>query len=391
MVPLSRAMRRWCKNMSGSESGSIEISGESSSDDPIEALRDALNAVLKGLVSAGCGPHHLTAMRWETAKPARFHPARYEIELIYREVFVGFRTAVSLRRVARAGVRALATVRPPARTAGDTPVYGGYTLAQLAREYSPRAQADMNAVLKQWSLDGARFRAMHHGLDLAYGTGRFESFDIFMPPGVERPPVWIFIHGGYWQATDKNQHEQFAAGMLAAGFAVAMPNYGLLPETPLSGIFAQLSRFIAFLISEADNLGIDGARLHLSGHSAGAHLAGLIAARDAVPTIRSVLLLSGLFDLAPLVPLPVGKLLKLKPHNVGALSPALLPQPAGLKIALAVGERESDEFKRQSRQLAAAWKAPEPLIVPGHHFSMLDGLNGGALLDLALSVAEGSE
>jgi hypothetical protein len=39
------------------------------------------------------------------------------------------------------------------------------------------------------------------------------------------------------------------------------------------------------------------------------------------------------------------------------------------------------------RALAAAWQAPEPLICVGHHFSMLEGLNGGALLDLALRTA----
>jgi hypothetical protein len=37
--------------------------------------------------------------------------------------------------------------------------------------------------------------------------------------------------------------------------------------------------------------------------------------------------------------------------------------------------------------MASAWGGPEPLIVPGHHFSMLEGLNGGALLELALSLA----
>lgn len=57
------------------------------------------------------------------------------------------------------------------------------------------------------------------------------------------------------------------------------------------------------------------------------------------------------------------------------------------RLAFAVGEGESDAFKRQSAMLAKMWGAPEPLICQGHHFSMLDGLNGGALLDLALRTA----
>jgi hypothetical protein len=54
--------------------------------------------------------------------------------------------------------------------------------------------------------------------------------------------------------------------------------------------------------------------------------------------------------------------------------------------ALAVGAAERDEFKRQSEQLASLWHKPPSLIVLDHHFSMLEGLNGGALLDLALSL-----
>ncbi len=69
------------------------------------------------------------------------------------------------------------------------------------------------------------------------------------------------------------------------------------------------------------------------------------------------------------------------------LSPAARPRPRIDRLAFAVGEGESDAFKRQSALLAKVWGAPEPLICPGHHFSMLDGLNGGALLDLALRTA----
>jgi hypothetical protein len=49
---------------------------------------------------------------------------------------------------------------------------------------------------------------------------------------------------------------------------------------------------------------------------------------------------------------------------------------------------ESSEFKRQSRDLAEAWSAPAPLIVPGrNHFDLLDSLIDGDLLNLALATA----
>jgi hypothetical protein len=42
---------------------SIEVTGRSESADAVEAVRDALSEVLKGLIAAGYGPHHLTTMR----------------------------------------------------------------------------------------------------------------------------------------------------------------------------------------------------------------------------------------------------------------------------------------------------------------------------------------
>jgi len=375
--------------MSGSEN-SIEVIGTSNAQDPIEAVRDALTEAGKALGAAGCGPQHMTAMRWEAAEPLRFHPSRHEIELAQREAFAGFRVPVTLKRVKEvAGLRAVIKAEKPENPPGTAPVYRGYAPMEMARQYSPRFQTDMNVLFKDWSRQGEAFRAqfLGLGLDLCYGPGRYETFDIFMPEGDERPPVWVFVHGGYWQASDKNQHAQLGKGMLEAGFAVVMANYALAPENSLANIVAQITRLLTYLVEQADSLGVDASRLHIAGHSAGGHIAGMIAARGSAPTLRSALLLSGVFDLEPLTFLPMGKVLALTPDIIASLSPLRQPAPRGVKIGVAVGDTESDEFKRQSREMAAHWNAPEALIVPGHHFSMLEGLNSGALLDLARSLA----
>jgi len=372
--------------MSASEVSTGEIVAHSAANDPVEALRDALSEILAGLVAAGCGPHHLVGMDWESADPAAFHISRHAVELAYREVFVGFRPPIRLRPSAGQGLTVRARFGPP-QPPPDIEVEG-YPLRELARQYSPRLQADMKALLRQWSRDGAAFRAGHAGLDLAYGPGRFETLDLYRPAGTQRAPIFVFIHGGYWQATDKIQHAQFAQGLLEAGFGVAMPNYGLAPDTPLEASIAQTVAALNFLVGEAGSLGLDPAQLHLSGHSAGAHLAAMALCEPAAPPIASALLLSGLYDLRPLGHLPIGRLLGLDDAERAArLSPLGRLRPASTRLAFAVGEGESEAFKRQSALQAATWHASEPPICPGHHFSMLDGLNGGALLDLALRTA----
>jgi arylformamidase len=369
--------------MSASEN---EIVARSTAADPVEALRDTLSEILAGLVAAGCGPHHLTGMDWESADPAAFHLSRHAVELAYREVFVGFRPPIRLRPSAGRGLTIRARFAPP-QPLPDIEVEG-YPLRELARQYSPRLQADMKALLRQWSRDGAAFRAGHAGLDLAYGPDRFEQLDLYRPAGAQRVPVWVFVHGGYWQATDKIQHAQFAQGLLNAGFAVAMPNYGLAPDTPLETSIAQTVAALDFLVREAEALGLDPEQVHLSGHSAGGHLAAMALCDPAAPPIASALLLSGLYHLEPLGHLPIGRLLGLDdPALAMRLSPLGRPRPGNARLAFAVGAGESEAFKRQSATLATAWQAPEPLICEGHHFSMLDGLNGGGLLDLALRTA----
>ena len=374
--------------MSASETDLHEIVAHSAENDPVEALRDALGDILAGLVTAGCGPHHLREMVWETDRPDAFHLSRHTVELAYRETFAGFRPSIRLQPRAEAGL----TIRASHAAAQPLPdtLVDGYSLRELGRQYSPRLQADMKALFRQWSRDGEAFRARHGAADLAYGPGRFERLDLYRPAGATRAPIFVFIHGGYWQASDKVQHAQFAQGLLDAGYAVAMPNYGLAPDTPLETSLAQSVAALNFLVRESDALGLDPARLHVSGHSAGGHLAAMVLCAENAPPVASALLLSGLYDLDPLGHLPLGRLLGLDDATrAKRLSPIAQPRPQSTRIAFAVGKGESDAFKAQSVALAATWQAPAPLICPGHHFSMLEGLNGGALLDLALRTAEG--
>lgn len=365
-----------------------EIVAQSAEHDPVEALRDALGDTLAGLIAAGCGPHHLREMVWETDRPEVFHLSRHSVELAYRETFAGFRPPIRLRPRSEPGL----TIRARHAAAQPLPetLVDGYTLRELGRQYSPRLQADMKALFRQWGRDGEAFRARHGAADLAYGPGRFETLDLYRPAGATRAPIFVFIHGGYWQASDKVQHAQFSQGLLDAGYAVAMPNYGLAPETPLEESIAQSVAALNFLVREADALGLDAGSLHISGHSAGGHLAAMALCAPDAPPIASALLLSGLYHLNPLGHLPLGRLLGLDDAaRATRLSPIAQSRPRTTRIAFAVGEGESDAFKAQSAALAATWQTPAPLICPGHHFSMLDGLNGGALLDLALRTAEG--
>jgi arylformamidase len=375
--------------MSDSESKQIDVAGQSTAAEPRLALREALTELAAKLAAAGGAPFHMISMSWTTPDPVAFNPSLHDLDLCYREAFGGFRPPIAMVRSPSGPLVVQARAQIP-QTAPAEPVWHAMAPAELARQYSPRGQvADMGALFARWSADGASFRRGRRDLDIAYGSTAFETLDVYRPDRAGLVPLWIFIHGGYWQASDKDQHAQFAAGMLDAGFAVANVNYGLCPDVPLSRIVGQVRSALWFLVEHAGRFGVAADAMHVAGHSAGGHLAAMMVTDRAAPPLRSALLLSGLYDLTPLSLLPVARITGLTTREaVAELSPLMQQPRAGTKVAVAVGGAESDEFKWQSTELARRWDLAPPLVIDGaNHFALLDGLIEGSLLDCARRTA----
>ena len=273
------------------------------------------------------------------------------------------------------------------------PLWHGYDFAALEKQMSPRsAAANMQGVFAQKRRLGAEFRASHPNAayDIAYGPGRNETFDLFYPEQKGVRPLWVFIHGGYWQASDKSDVHDLASQMLKAGYAVATPNYDLCAPATLPVIVEQMRRCMIYLRDGAAGLGIDPKAFNICGTSAGGHLAAFLICDPSLSFIRSTLAISGLLELEPLAMLPAGGILGLDLATARALSPALKAPNPGTRIGIAVGELESDEFRRQSSDLAKKWNAAFLAVKGRVHFNVTDDLaHGGALADLALEIAAG--
>ena len=94
--------------------------------------------------------------------------------------------------------------------------------------------------------------------------------------------------------------------------------------------------------------------------------------------------ISGVFDLAPLIPTSTTQALRLDPAEAAALSPVHWPvpdgsTPGGTVLDCVVGGDESAEFLRQSRMMADLWGArgveTRYEALPGlNHFTVLDPL-----------------
>jgi acetyl esterase len=106
---------------------------------------------------------------------------------------------------------------------------------------------------------------------------------LYRPEGAGPKPLHVFLHGGGWCVGDLDQRDPRCRTVAAgAGCIVASVDYRVAPENafpvPLEDSYAALT----WLVANADELGIDAARVSVGGESAGANLAALVAllARD---------------------------------------------------------------------------------------------------------------
>ncbi|MFS2008801.1 alpha/beta hydrolase [Azospirillum sp. CT11-132] len=235
----------------------------------------------------------------------------------------------------------------------------------------------------RWAERAAAFRAEIAGagraeLDLPYGDGERERYDLFRPEGAPKGTV-VFVHGGYWMAFDKGRWSHLAAGPLARGWAVAMPGYTLCPENRIAGITRQVARAVEAIAAA------EAGPLRLTGHSAGGHLVSRLACADAPLSeevrdrVGHVVSISGLHDLRPLLNTGMNTTLRLDEAEAAAESPALLRPRPGTGITCWVGAAERPEFVRQSELLANVWlglgvATALRLAEARHHFDVIDDL-----------------
>lgn len=108
-------------------------------------------------------------------------------------------------------------------------------------------------------------------------------------------------------------------------------------------------------------------------------------------TIRSLLGISGLYDLNPLRQVAVNDDLRMDPSEAQALSPLYMAPAAATRLGFAYGALETPPFRAQTQAIARNWNAAAPVELPGcHHYATMDALatEGGELFGLALDLAE---
>lgn len=239
---------------------------------------------------------------------------------------------------------------------------------------------------------------------IAYGPRPRETLDIVFPADpVPGAPLHVFVHGGYWRSGEKADYRLVAEPVLAVGGIAALVEYDLMPGQRLPTLIDQVRRAVLWLEAHADQFGADPARITVSGHSAGAHLASYLAAQGSqerslpsLPAVKGLLLLSGIYDLSGIPDSFLRHEAGMTDAEAAAWSPLASTQLGGPKRILAYGGDETAPFRDQAlalqRQLAAIHQPAECLAVEGlNHMSVVldlanpDGRLGSVLAGMVSS------
>lgn len=229
-------------------------------------------------------------------------------------------------------------------------------------EYNNRARVPAwSEIFEDWRRRSTTLRGTVGAADLGvpYGPTERQFLDILWPDTSRDAPVLLYIHGGYWQYSHPRDVTFVAEGCLAHGVAVAFAGYDLAPDVPLATIIRQVRGAAVTLHHRVRK------RLAVAGHSAGGHLAAALTAtswhdldtRGPDDLVAGGLGISGVYDVVPLVQTSMNEKLRLTPEEAERLSPVHWPVPEGRRFTAAAGGAESDEFRRQARDLAARWRA----------------------------------
>jgi len=142
--------------------------------------------------------------------------------------------------------------------------------------------------------------------DLPYGDDPRQKMDVYAPAQAANLPILVFFYGGGWDSGDRKDYGWAAQALAARGFVVFVPDYRLVPQVHFPAFIQDAAEATARASELAATYGGDPARLGVIGHSAGAHLAMMIAldrrymaAVDQPTLIKAAAGLAGPYEFLP--------------------------------------------------------------------------------------------
>jgi len=195
---------------------------------------------------------------------------------------------------------------------------------------------------------------------LAYGPDPRQRLDLALPEGRPVRGLVVFFYGGGWTRGHRDDYRFIIEPFATRGYAVAIPDYRVYPAVRFPDFVDDGARALAWLLEDAGERGIANVPLALAGHSAGAHIAAMIAfderfaeAHEVDPgAIGAFVGLSGPYDFLPLTSDELKRIFA-PPSRYPASQPVNFVDGGEAPTLLVHGADDTIAWPRNSQRLAA--------------------------------------
>ncbi|EDV99057.1 kynurenine formamidase [Drosophila grimshawi] len=198
------------------------------------------------------------------------------------------------------------------------------------------------------------------------GSDDLQVVDVFFNESVSEPsPLFVYVHGGYWQMLDKSGSCSMVAPLVRQGYRVAVMDYNKCPTVTLPQLLEQFTEFLLWTFDYAERT--QTTQIHFAGHSAGAHLLSQLLHVPALISeerrrkVGALFFMCGVYDLRELWQLEEvnpNNIFGLNAETVKEVSPMFWPWQAdssswsNVQLHVIVAGHESVTFIEQSRIFA---------------------------------------
>lgn len=270
---------------------------------------------------------------------------------------------------------------------------------ELERQFNPRVTVpDFQTYLDRAARASEAARAALPAIrDVRYGPRPRQLIDIY-PAEDPRAPVVIYVHGGFWRALGKEAFAGLAGALRPRGISTVLVGYDLCPAVTLDELVGEIIDAVAWCGAHLKDHGLEPRRTVLAGSSAGAHLCAMALLSRPAPHIDAACLVSGIYDVEPVLRISVGPAIGLDAAMARRVSPMLHVRQLGIPLLVAVGEAESSEWRAQSERFAARCRdvGNDVRFLPlpqAHHFSTGISVPGTTLNEalVFLAMSAGAE
>lgn len=148
--------------------------------------------------------------------------------------------------------------------------------------------------------------------NIAYGTHNRQQLDVYAPVSMQaaptKRPVIVFFYGGSWDSGSKDAYLFVAEALTSKGFIAVIPDYRVYPEVIYPEFLNDGASAFQWTKDNIEKYGGDVNNIFVAGHSAGAHIAAMLAFDQTwlatqklnSTSIRGFIGLAGPYDFLPL-------------------------------------------------------------------------------------------